>query len=154
MRYPRHPRPPRVDPQAVQDLWCPYCGQKAMLRNAAEVYGAKYAHVGNLYVCPQWPTCDSYVGCHRGTMVPLGRMADKELRLAKSAAHRMFDALWKKRVLQGLDKKTARGAGYAWLSKATGINREKCHIGMMDVKECREVIAVCAPYFNRPEAPR
>lgn len=131
---------------------CPYCGRESLFKNAGEVYGAKWSHVGNLYVCAGYPKCDSYVGCHKGTDKPLGRMANKELRQSKSKAHQMFDALWRKKMATtGLSKKVCRGLAYAWLSKQTGIDPDRCHIGMMDVDQCRKVAAACSPYHKKSQ---
>ncbi len=60
---------------------------------------------------------------------PLGRLANAELRLEKRKAHAAFDPLWKSGQM------TRRDA-YAWLSEATGIDADRCHIGMMDVSDC------------------
>lgn len=38
-----------------------------------------------------------------------------------------------------------RGDAYAWLSKATGIPQERCHIGMMDEAEC---VLVCSTIWK------
>lgn len=70
----------------------------------------------------------------KGTM-PLGRLANAELRSAKSAAHAMFDPLWKSRKMH-------RGQAYAWLAKQMGLRQEDCHIGMFDVDQCKKVFQV------------
>lgn len=69
---------------------CPYCGNPSRLVDSIEVYGNR--SYGMMYLCkcvPGW----AYVGCHKGTTVPLGRLADAELRAAKRAAHAAFDPL-------------------------------------------------------------
>ena len=43
-------------------------------------------------------------------------------------------------------KKSARNAGYGWLAAKMGVSRERCHIGMFDVAQCRKVVALCALY--------
>lgn len=52
------------------------------------------------------------------------------------AAHAAFDPIW-----QSGEKK--RKAAYAWLSDATGIPKNDCHIGMMDVADCLKVVNAC-----------
>ena len=132
---------------------CPYCGADAKLRDAVIVYGN--AGFGLAWVCARFPACDSYVGCHPGTNTPLGRMANKELRLAKGRAHAAFDRLWqaKMRKESGISKSKARGAGYRWLSVTLGIDPRNCHIGMMDVETCNRVVEACEPFHaNRRTA--
>src|SRR4051794_30497777 len=117
---------------------CPYCGSAAIFTNSARVYGGR--DFGMLYLCRSYPACDSYVGVHKGTDKPLGRMANKELRKAKNAAHAAFDPLWKKKYElrnAGGEGKSgrpggshykpayARGSAYKWLAEQLGISREE-----------------------------
>lgn len=124
---------------------CPYCQ-----RNAALVSGAKiYPHRPDLFGLKFWccDPCGAYVGCHKqgawlyvagkkvvsdGTL-PLGRLANAELRRAKSAAHAAFDPLWKSGQMK-------RREAYSWLAKQLGISFDDCHIGMLDVDGCKAVI--------------
>ena len=64
-------------------------------------------------------------------------MADKALRVAKSEAHRAFDPLWKSKQLGN------RSQAYNWLANQLNIPKQDCHIGMMDVDTCAQVIEVC-----------
>ena len=126
---------------------CPYCQAEAVLKDTAALYGG--VSYGLAWICLNYPKCDSYVGCHKGTAQPLGRMANKELRTAKSRAHRSFDALWKAKMKNEKCRKAqARGAGYKWLASQLGITPAECHIGMMDVAQCVRVVEVCAPYVR------
>ena len=88
----------------------------------------------NFYQCKP---CGAYVGCHKtgDGKQPLGRLANAELRAAKSAAHAAFDPMWK-------DGKKKRGSAYAWLADALGIDKRDCHIGMFDVETCRRVVEI------------
>ncbi|WP_218065758.1 zinc-finger-containing protein [Escherichia coli] len=115
---------------------CDYCGNKAALVTGRKIY----PHRPDLYSLQFWhcEPCKAWVGCHKNSDAhPLGRLANAELRLAKSAAHREFDPLWKS---GGMTRKQA----YQWLSKQLGIPVENCHIGMFDVATCQRVQAVCA----------
>lgn len=147
-------RPDRVNPMRqwigpAGALLCPYCGEKAkLLENSAELYNGR--DYGPAWACVP---CGAWVGCHPGTRTPLGRLADKELRQAKIAAHAAFDRLWKAKLRrEGGRKKLARGAGYKWLAAQLGIEREECHIGMMDVALCRRVVEVCRPFHAEHRA--
>ncbi len=78
----------------------------------------------------------------RGRQYPMhftesvGRLANAELRRAKSAAHAAFDPLWQRRP-------THRRDAYAWLAEQLGIAVRDCHIGEFDLELCRRVVAVC-----------
>ena len=123
-------------------MTCPYCNSEAKLVDSSIIYHGK--SYGWAYVCANFPTCDSYVGCHRGTDKPLGRMANKELRAAKSLAHKVFDALWPKKFYRGgLTRRQIRNHGYKWLSEELGIPYSQCHIGMMDTDLCKKVVEKC-----------
>lgn len=126
---------------------CDYCSKPAELVGGDVIY----PHRPDLADKKFWLCrfCDAYVGCHRsgawteagisdGTM-PLGRLANAELRLAKSQAHAAFDPLWRKGVL-------SRSAAYAWLSRELGVPKNKCHIGMFDTQTCRRVVQLCGEY--------
>lgn len=104
---------------------------------------------GWAWICTNYPKCDAYVGCHPKTRNPLGRLANSELRIAKSAAHKLFDGLWKAKIRRDkVSKSRARGAGYKWLSEKLGVNPKECHIGMMDLDLCTKVVDVCKPYVR------
>jgi hypothetical protein len=62
-------------------------------------------------------------------------LANKELRQRRRAAHAAFDQIWK--------NKPTRSNGYKWLSEQTKIPLKNCHIAMMDLKTCDQVIAIC-----------
>jgi ssDNA-binding Zn-finger/Zn-ribbon topoisomerase 1 len=113
---------------------CPYCGAGAVLVQDKVVYGHSYGT--KLWLCRNYPACDSYVGCHGRTHIPLGRMANKELRAAKVNAHAAFDQLWRNGI-------TNRRNAYALLSQELGIAPRDCHIGMFDVEMCRRVGPAC-----------
>lgn len=121
---------------------CPYCGSDTEYIDSSYVYGRSY---GMIYICKP---CDAYEGVHKGTNKALGRLANKELREAKKEAHYYFDQLWRKAMSTGRKKDEARNSAYEWLSKELSIDKEICHIGMMDIETCKRVIHVCKPYTN------
>lgn len=112
---------------------CPYCGSQAVCRDSSTVYGKSY---GRVWVCARYPECDSYVGCHRGSRQPLGRMANKELRALKRKVHSAFDSLWKSGVMK-------RTQAYKWLADELKIPQWSCHIGMFDKETCEEALRIC-----------
>lgn len=128
---------------------CDYCGKPSELVSGAVLYphhGQKFADKYFFRCAP----CQAWVGCHDGTFKPLGRLANAELRRAKSAAHFAFDKLWQGKMRRDkCSKSVAREAAYGWLAKELGIAREDCHIGQMDLAMCDRVIAVCASIGRR-----
>lgn len=113
---------------------CPYCQSFSEKVSGARIYPHRPDLFSKtFYLCEK---CDAYVGCHPGTTNPLGRLADGKLRAAKKAAHAAFDPIWK----SGQKK---RGSAYAWLADQLGIEKNDCHIGMMDVEMCSRVVSVC-----------
>lgn len=113
---------------------CPYCGKEARAVTGATIYPhAPHLHAKHFWYCQK---DDAYVGCHRDSYVPLGRLANAELREMKKRAHQAFDPLWKRQIM-------GRSEAYAWLSKAMGIPAVHTHIGMFDEKQCQTCIDVC-----------
>lgn len=112
---------------------CDYCGRPAELVDSKVIYGKSYGH--KCYLCRP---CFAYVGCHKGTNIPLGRLANAELRYWKMQAHAAFDPLWQYGKFRG-----CRNAAYAWLAERMNLPVEKTHIGMFDVGQCKKAIHIC-----------
>ena len=113
-------------------ILCDYCGKPACFVDSAIVYhGISY---GMIWYCQD---CQAWVGVHKGTSKPLGRLANAELRTWKRHAHRAFDPVWR--------GKTAftRRLAYKWLSQEMGLPEEQTHIGMFDVEQCKQVVRIC-----------
>jgi hypothetical protein len=157
----RHPDPNEA---IRRGQLCPYCGEDTVyLKSSEEVYRKDY---GPIYACRP---CRAWVGCHKGGSGrrSLGRVADKELRDAKVAAHSAFDVLWKKKVQKEIKKDRSRSSGlrylklraqtrteaYQWLSEAMGLPVQHTHIGMFDVEQCRRVVELCQPYLKPKQKP-
>jgi hypothetical protein len=109
-------------------LLCPYCGKQAQLVDSSIVYGGH--SYGPIWDCRP---CDAYVGCHRGTKKPLGRLANKELREWKKKAHAVFDPLWRSGAMR-------RTHAYAHLARIMHLPKHEAHIGMFDVMQCRKLV--------------
>lgn len=123
---------------------CDYCGASARLVDG----GIVYPHRPDLNRLKFW-YCDNghspaYVGCHKKNsrhgwtgVEPLGRLADSNLRFAKSTAHSFFDLLWKDGVFK------SRKRAYKWLAQELGIKESECHIGMFNEDMCEKVVDAC-----------
>lgn len=109
---------------------CPYCGSKVELRDSKLVYGRSY---GMIWICSQYPLCNAFVGCHKGSNRPLGRLADPILREWKKRAHAVFDPVWK-------SKRLDRGQAYVFLRDAMKMTADEAHVGKFDVPECQRLV--------------
>lgn len=119
-------------------LACPYCNKDAELTTGDYVYPHRHDLKDiNVYVC--WP-CDAYVGTHKGTNPPkpLGTMANAELRKARKAAHAAFDPFWRAGRMR-------RREAYAKLSALMNLPKEKAHIAMFNVEQCKKVVEQVVP---------
>jgi len=114
----------------MREVNCDYCDQRAEFVDSAEVYNGR--SYGMIYLCRP---CDAYVGVHKGSDQPLGRLANAQLRHWKKAAHAAFDMLWKSRRM-------TRSKAYAWLSQKMNLPQARTHIGMFDVDKCKQVVAI------------
>jgi hypothetical protein len=114
---------------------CPYCGDPTEFCDSARVYGRSF---GRILICANYPRCDAFVGCHKDSGMPKGTLARAPLREARKRAHAAFDPLW-----LGEARQMRRHDAYAWLSYATGIPFDQCHIGMMNEDQCALVVKVC-----------
>jgi len=121
---------------------CPYCERKSVYADSAEVYNGK--SYGMIYLCRP---CDAYVGTHKNSKKPLGRLADAELRKWKRKAHNAFDPLWEFKTKR-MAKHIARNNAYRWLAVQLKIDRDACHIGKFDIDMCKKVIAICDRKFS------
>lgn len=115
-------------------LLCPYCGGFSKKVTGEVVYPhRKDLWELKFYLCSP---CDAYVGTHKSTDKPLGRLADMRLRTAKKAAHAAFDPMWRNGPM-------TRTEAYKWLAEKLGIDGKDCHIGMFDMDMCNLVIKYC-----------
>ena len=107
---------------------CPYCEYPAILADSAEVYAGR--SYGPIWICGP---CGAYVGCHKGTTRPLGRLADAELRAWKRRAHEAFDPLWQSGGM-------TRHEAYWHMAAIMGLRLSEAHIGEFDVEQCERLV--------------
>ncbi len=123
------------------NIKCPYCGSRALLRPASVVYGPKAVDpAAPYYICARYPACDSYVAAHRDTRLPMGTLADRELRRKRVEAHTAFNRLWTSGLM---GKKQA----YRWLQAKLDLPEQEAHIGKFSLLRCEEVIQLCNSRF-------
>lgn len=143
---PENPNPRSIEkvknPLPVPTV-CPHCGGPVVLGGHADVYGGRvYGNWPYVYMC-QDKKCDSYVGLHPFTNIPLGTLANKETRNARKRCKPIFENLWRFK-----NSPFERGEAYAWLADSLGIEVEQCHFGWFDIETCRRAYALCHEKLN------
>ncbi|SHO54171.1 zinc-finger-containing protein [Anaerocolumna xylanovorans] len=115
---------------------CPYCGAQAFLRPSSAVYGINARPGESLYVCSRYPACDSYVGAHRKSLLPMGSLANGDLRNKRIQAHKAFDRLWQNGIME-------KWQAYQWMQAKFGLSSEQAHIAKFSEYMCDQLIHVC-----------
>lgn len=112
-----------------------------ILRPASEIYhDAKSDR--KLYVCHNYPACNTYVAAHPNTDKPMGVPANGDLRNLRIQAHRKFDLIWKNGIMP-------REEAYRWFADSFGLSLRDAHIGMCSEYRCRELIRLCNEVLAR-----
>ncbi len=110
---------------------CPYCGATVVYRKADDIY---HDHKDRMmYVCSRYPECDAYVRVHEGTNIPVGTLANRNLRSLRRTAHQYFDKLYKTGIM-------SKDEAYSWLAYLIDSPISQAHIGYLGEYYCREVI--------------
>lgn len=120
---------------------CPYCGGTVRYRSADGIYQDNQKGT-MLYVCSHYPECDAYVRVHAGTKIPVGSMANHELRALRRSAHEYFDQLFKSGYMTKED-------AYLWLAELISAPLSQAHIGYLGEYYCRLVIEECKKLLER-----
>jgi len=131
----------KMNPNTPRKIRCPYCGAATTIRPAAEIYGDPTC-TKELYVCNNYPKCNTYVGMHAGTRVPFGMMANGDLRNLRIRAHRKFDQIWQSGIM-------SRDTAYRWLADIFCVGLGDAHIGMFGEYKCKRVIEECDRVLDR-----
>ena len=132
---------------------CQYCGQPSKIVTGDVFYERRDLALLKYHWCE---ACDARVGCHRpGTYVringikkhsdgtlPMGQLANKQLRRFRQRAHELFDVMWKK---EGYSRRIA----YLWLSRVVSLPLDQAHIGDFNIEQCKLVIEACKARGNK-----
>lgn len=120
------------------EIWCPYCGRKAVLRSASYIYGENCIQPQKpVYVCSGYPEhCDAYVGAHEHNLKPMGTMANGELRHLRIEAHHALNAITNAGYM------TKKGL-YIWLANKMNLHEKDMHIAQFSFYRCGESIRIC-----------
>ncbi len=111
---------------------CHYCNIPAELVKGNVIY----PHRSDLFDKNFWycENCGAYVGCHNGSKLQKGFLANTELRKLRIECHRLFDKTW--------SNKKERDKNYRKLGKSMGINHKQLHFGYSNEKECKAAIFI------------
>lgn len=115
-----------------QQMRCPYCGSRVIYRSAEGIYKDNSRNA-MLYVCSKYPECDAYVRVHAGTKIPVGSLANQELRKLRREVHYYFNQLYESGLMSKQD-------AYQWLADIISAPMSEAHIGHMGDYYCRQVI--------------
>ncbi|UAG58564.1 hypothetical protein Kaya_027 [Pseudomonas phage Kaya] len=119
------------------------CSFNIELTTNDKIYGRTYGNWPHIYYCND---CRAAVGCHPGTFIPLGRMADRTTRQLRTKAHNEFDRLWQTGLM-------SRAKAYNWLANQLGIDPSECHISWLSKDQLKDVATLSADYLaNNYEA--
>ncbi len=119
---------------------CRYCNNAVELIHTSKIYRRTLGDWPWAYACVH---CRAYVGLHPGTTIPLGTLADWQLRLARNNAKERFNKLW-----EGRQPHMSRGAAYRWLAAELGIPVTECHFGWFEEDMCLLAQAFCNLYLE------
>jgi hypothetical protein len=135
-------RPVPLPPQPV----CEYCGANAKLtRFGDDPYPYRDDH-GPLWVCAP---CQAWIGvfARSARNVPLGRLANAELREWKGKLHSALEPMAEAKVRRDGGKIfAARAKGFKWLAGLLSIEEQKCSIHLLDVDQCKAAVAIIARF--------
>jgi ssDNA-binding Zn-finger/Zn-ribbon topoisomerase 1 len=120
---------------------CQYCGGTVVLRSADGIYHDNSRNT-MLYVCSNYPQCDAYVRTHPGTTIPVGTLANHELRTLRNRAHHYFDQLYSSGRMSKQD-------AYLWLADLLQVPLSKAHIGFLGEYYCTQVIEESQKLLDR-----
>jgi len=117
-----------------KNVYCPYCGSIAILRDANDIYSSNDNENKKLLVCKNYPECDAYIKADKYGN-PQGVMANKELRQLRAEAHRYFDEIFKNKILTRQD-------AYKLLSDKLGIPLQDTHMSYFNEYRCKLTIKI------------
>jgi hypothetical protein len=113
------------DPLPAPEV-CRYCGGAVELVSNGAIYRREYGEWPYAYLCRP---CDAYVGLHPQTDIPLGTLANAELRDVRKNSKALFHKLME---LRGW----SRNRAYARLAEALNMPAAECHFGHFDADGC------------------
>ena len=126
----------RVQHRLPRPIKCDNCGSPRIALQKRSFIGMRtYGKWDLVWHCGD---CFALVGCHEGTDIPMGLMADALTRDARHKAHKVFDELWRGRRRLFPD----RASAYVWFARVMDLAPEAAHISMLDERQCEKRVAL------------
>lgn len=114
---------------------CRYCNGDVRIIGHAEIYGGRtFGDWPWVFRCDQ---CHARVGMHPFTNIPLGTLANDELRKVREACKAPFNRLWQAGGVMG------RTEAYRWLAQAMGKTVAQCRFGLFEIRDCERAMQLC-----------
>jgi len=142
----RLPPVPRQPIRAIDPV-CAECGSVAKSISGAEMWGdSAHDKHATFFKCE----CGAWAASIRGSDIPQGFPAGRELRDIRQRGQTEFERIWQAKMrLQNLGKGRAKHAGITWLCEQLGIEPCDCWFGHFDHNRARQALALCAPIAAR-----
>jgi len=109
---------------------CPYCHETPICLNHKHKMYPYRNDYGYIWLCP---SCKAFVGCHRGTKIPKGFLANKNIRVLRKQAHALFDPIWQEGHMK-------RRQAYRRLAELLAIEKEEAHISQLSEEQLYKLI--------------
>lgn len=118
---------------------CPYCNKEAeFFAESSGIYGIDR---GPVYTCRQ---CNARVMAHKNNLMPMGTLANRNLRGYRKQAHEIFDKFWHKIIKKmNWHEERARDYAYQQLALAMNLSLKDCHFALFDISACKMAIHIC-----------
>lgn len=130
----------RVRDALPKPTTCPFCAGEVKLVNNQEVYGRSVGLWPFVYACQNG--CDAHVGVHADTDIPLGILANKELRTAKQIAKQSFHAMMYRHNM-------SRPNAYKWLAEKMELPLGHTHYGWFTLVQVQQAYLLTEAELNR-----
>ncbi len=119
-----------------------------LVRHGDAAYPYRDEH-GALWICPP---CEAWIGIYPRSKrnVPLGRLANAELRQAKSDLHAALEPLVAAKMRRdGCNAFEARAKGIRWLAAQVGADVASSTLHTFDAQQCRQAIDLIGAFLSR-----
>ncbi|EBB3816506.1 hypothetical protein RPT62_001383 [Salmonella enterica] len=124
----------KIKRRPTSKVICSYCFNDALLRKGELIpdFIGNFHFQNYYWICFN---CNAWVGCHKNTKIPYGRLANKNLRSLRRELHNIFDTIWESGSL-------TRSGAYSWLADKLSIPIRECHIGLFNESICIQAISI------------
>lgn len=118
---------------------CTFCKGEVAIVHHNDIFGRACGDWPWVYACQ---SCDARVGMHPQTNIPLGTLADHELREVRKRAKAPFQLLHESGLM-------SRREAYQALADELSIPVNTCHFGWFNLKQCELAEAAAQEIYHR-----